>query len=112
MSAAGFVLAINLFVAGLFATAFGIVAVYYRAALGARWLAFAYALGIANPILEFVLPFQANGQPISFGIFAALFLALALSNVGLALHYRVRLPVVRPAALRRNWSIPSVGSSV
>lgn len=93
MSAAGFVLAINLFVAGLFATAFGIVAVYYRAALGARWLAFAYALGIANPILEFVLPFQANGQPISFGIFAALFLALALSNVGLALHYRVRLPV-------------------
>ena len=36
MSAAAFVLAINFVVAGIFATAFGVVAAYQRSALGAR----------------------------------------------------------------------------
>ncbi|MEQ8598981.1 MAG: GGDEF domain-containing protein [Devosia sp.] len=92
MSAAAFVLAINLFIAGIFATAFGVVAAYQRSALGARWLAFAYGLGVLNVVLEFVLPFQDDHRFVSFGIFAAFLFALAGCVVGLAHHYRIRPP--------------------
>lgn len=92
MSAAGFVLAINLFIAGLFATAFGIVAVYYRSAVGARWLAIAYATGILNGVFEFILPYQQDARLVSVSIFAAFLLALAMSNVGIARHYGIRPP--------------------
>jgi diguanylate cyclase (GGDEF)-like protein len=92
MSAAGFVLAINLFIAGLFATAFGIVAAYYRGAIGARWLALAYATGILNGVFEFILPYQVDARPVSISIFAAFLFALALSNVGIARHYGLRPP--------------------
>ncbi|CAN7483311.1 diguanylate cyclase domain-containing protein [Devosia sp. LjRoot3] len=92
MSAAGFVLAINLFIAGLFATAFGIVAAYYRGAIGARWLALGYGLGIANGALEFILPYQTDARPVSFAIFAVFLSALTLCNIGIARHYGVRPP--------------------
>ena len=92
MSAAAFVLAINLFVAGIFATAFGVVAAYQRSALGARWLAYAYGLGVVNVVLEFILPFQSDHRLVSFGIFAAFLLALAGCVVGLAHHYRLTPP--------------------
>lgn len=92
MSAAGFVLAINLFVAGLFATAFGVVAAYYRDAIGARWLALGYGVGIANGLLEFILPYQTDARPVGFSIFAVFLSALALCNIGLARHYGVRPP--------------------
>ncbi|MBB4052465.1 diguanylate cyclase (GGDEF)-like protein [Devosia subaequoris] len=92
MSAAAFVLTINLFIAGIFATAFGVVAAYQRSALGARWLAFAYGLGAPNVVLEFVLPFQDDHRLVSFGIFAVFLLALAGCVVGLAHHYRIRPP--------------------
>ncbi|KKB78911.1 hypothetical protein VW35_10575 [Devosia soli] len=92
MSAAGFVLAINLFVAGLFASAFAIVATYYREAIGARWLALAYAIGLFNGIFEFILPFQTDARPVSVAIFAAFLFALALSNIGLARHYGIKPP--------------------
>ncbi|MFD2647737.1 diguanylate cyclase [Devosia albogilva] len=89
MSAAAFVLAINLFVAGIFATAFGIVAAYKRSAVGARWLAFSYGFGALYLVLEFVLPYQTDHRPVSFGIFAIFLLALSSGVVGLARHYRV-----------------------
>ncbi|PXA97475.1 GGDEF domain-containing protein [Nostoc sp. 3335mG] len=92
MSAAGFVLAINLFIAGLFATAFGIVAAYYRTAIGARWLAFAYGVGISNGIFEFIMPYQSDARPVSFAIFAAFLTSVTLCNIGLARHYDVKLP--------------------
>lgn len=92
MSAASFVLAINLFVAGLFGTAFGVVAAYYRSAIGARWLAAAYAVGIANGLMEFFLPYQVDGRPLAFAIFAAFLISVTLCNVGLARHYQVRVP--------------------
>lgn len=92
MSAAAFVLAINLFIAGIFATAFGVVAAYQRSALGARWLALAYGFGVLNVVLEFVLPFQADHRLVSFGIFAVFLLALAGCVIGLAHHYRIRPP--------------------
>jgi len=93
MSAASFVLAINLFVAGLFGTAFGVVAAYYRSAIGARWLAAAYAVGIANGLMEFFLPYQVDGRPLAFAIFAAFLTSVTLCNIGLARHYQVRVPL-------------------
>lgn len=57
MSAATFVLAINLCVAGIFATSFAVAAFYARSAVSARWLALAYDVGAINPVLEFALPF-------------------------------------------------------
>ncbi|WP_297104134.1 GGDEF domain-containing protein [uncultured Devosia sp.] len=92
MSAAAFVLAINLFIAGIFATAFGVVAAYQRSALGARWLALAYSFGVLNVVLEFILPYQDDHRLVSFGIFAVFLLALAGCVIGLAQHYRVRPP--------------------
>jgi diguanylate cyclase (GGDEF)-like protein len=92
MSAAAFVLAINLFVAGIFATAFGVVAAYQRSALGARWLACAYGVGMLNVVLEFILPFQTDHRLVSFGIFAVFLFALAGCVVGLAHHYRLQPP--------------------
>ncbi|MBJ3786460.1 GGDEF domain-containing protein [Devosia sediminis] len=92
MSAAAFVLAINLFVAGIFATAFGVVAAYQRSSVGARWLACAYGFGALYMVLEFILPYQQDHRPVSFGIFAVFLLSLAGGVVGLAHHYRLRPP--------------------
>ena len=92
MSAAGFVLAINLFIAGIFATAFAVVAAHYRLAIGARWLCAAYAIGILNGLLEFILPHQVDARPASFAIFVAFLASIALCNIGLARHYRIRVP--------------------
>lgn len=92
MSAAIFILGINLAVAGIFATAFGVVAAYSRSAIGARWLAFAYGLGMINPVLEFILPWQDDPRLVGMGIFAAFLFALGLCVVGLALHYRLTPP--------------------
>lgn len=99
MSAAAFVLAINLFVAGMFATAFGVLAAYQRSAVGARWIAMGYGIGILNSILEFMLPFQTDARPLSVTIFLAFLLALGSIIVGLARHYRVSLPVKTLACL-------------
>ncbi|WIY52695.1 GGDEF domain-containing protein [Devosia sp. YIM 151766] len=99
MSAAIFVLAINLFVAGLFAAAFGIVAVYQRSALSARWMALAYGMGMVNVLLEFVLPYQQDHRLVSFAIFTAFLGALAACVIGLAYHYQRRRPWLALAAL-------------
>nr|WP_295888161.1 GGDEF domain-containing protein [uncultured Devosia sp.] len=92
MSAAAFVLAINLFIAAIFATAFGVVAAYNRSAVGARWLALAYGLGVVNPILEFILPGQVDPRPVQVAIFAVFLFAFSLSVVGLSRHYRLAPP--------------------
>lgn len=92
MSAAAFVLAINLFIAAIFSTAFGVVAAYARSAVGARWLALAYGLGIINPILEFILPGQADPRPVQVAIFAVFLFAVSLSVIGLSRHYRLPPP--------------------
>lgn len=92
MSAAAFVLAINLFVAGIFATAFGVVAAYERSAIGARWLAFSYGFGALHLVLEFILPYQEDHRLVSFGIFAIFLVALASGVMGLAQHFRLTPP--------------------
>ncbi|KKB07723.1 GGDEF domain-containing protein [Devosia chinhatensis] len=93
MSAAAFVLAINLFVAGLFATAFAIVAVYHRSSRGAVWLALGYATGMMSPLFEFFLPFQQDHRLVSMAIFTSFLLALVACVIGLADHYERRRPL-------------------
>ncbi len=92
MSAAAFVLAINLFVAIIFATSFGVVAAYERSSVAARWLAAAYAMGIVTAGLEFGLPYQLDHRLFSFGIFAAFLMSMAGCVIGLAYHYRIARP--------------------
>lgn len=92
MSAAAFVLAINLFIAGVFATAFGVVAAYARSSVSARWLALAYGVGMLNPLLELILPLQQEPWLVQYGIFAAYLFAANFIVVGLARHYRLVPP--------------------
>jgi diguanylate cyclase (GGDEF)-like protein len=92
MSAAAFVLAINLFIAAIFATSFGVVAAYRRSAVGARWLAFGYSAGIIDVLLEFILPFQQDPRLVSFGIFVSFLVALTCCVIGLAIHFKVTPP--------------------
>lgn len=49
---AAYILGINMFVAAIFAVAFGVVAATNRAAVGARWMAAGYALGILDIALD------------------------------------------------------------
>lgn len=92
MTAAAFILAINLCVAGIFAIAFGVVAASARSAPGARWLAAAYGLGMVNPVLEFILPMQSDPRLVGIGIFALFLFALSFCVIGLARHYRIAPP--------------------
>ncbi len=92
LSAAGFVLAINIFVAGLFTAAFSTVAWHSRAAVGARWLAIAYALGILNAALEFILPMQVDPRLLNIVVFTVALSAFLACAVGLARHYSVAVP--------------------
>lgn len=92
MSAAAYILVINLFVAGIFATAFGVVAAYARLAIGARWLALAYGLGMVNPVLEFILPRQDDPRLVGVAIFASFLFASSFCVIGLARHYRIAPP--------------------
>lgn len=92
MSAAAFVMAINIFITGVFATAFGVVAAYARSSNGARWLALAYGLGMLNPVFEFILPQQADPRPMQVAIFAVVLIGVSFCVVGLARHYGQRAP--------------------
>lgn len=93
MSAAGFVLANNIFVAELFAAAFLVIAWRSPRAISARWLALAYAIGILNAGLEFVLPLQPHPELLGLFVFAVALAAFAVSAIGLAAHYAVKPPL-------------------
>ena len=92
MSAAGFVLAINVFVAGLFTAAFAVVAWRTRTVIGARWLSLACGLGIINALLEFALPAQADPRWMSLAVFTLPLVGFGACIVGLARHYGVTPP--------------------
>ena len=64
MSGAGFILAINLFVAGLFALAFFLVGFNNRADRTSYWFAIAYGFVIVYLSCEFIQPIQAYPKPI------------------------------------------------
>ena len=96
---AAFVLAINLFISGIFAVAFAVVAATNRTARGAGWLAFGYAMGIVNVLLEFALPWQTDPTPVAVSIFLVFLLALTFCLLGVARHYDTAPPRMTATAI-------------
>lgn len=92
MAGAGFILAINISVAGLFATAFLLIALYDKSYVAARWLALAYALGMINVATEFVVPVLPDVRLVRFIAYAAFLAALVAVAAGIAHRYRVPVP--------------------
>lgn len=108
MSGAGFILAINVFVAGLFALAFLLVGITNRSDRVAYWFSLAYGFLIIYLSCEFIQPSQAYPKPIYMAGFTAFFLTLAAGAVGIARRYGVRVPWVSIGALlavslAANW---------
>jgi diguanylate cyclase (GGDEF)-like protein len=92
MSGAGFILIINLAVAGLFCISFLVIAAYDRSRLAARWFAGAYAFGVAYTALEAATPVLSHAKPVVFLAHQAFTLALLLINMGLARRYEAAPP--------------------
>ncbi len=92
MGSAGFVLAINLFVAGLIAVTFMTIAVHDPRRISARWMALAYTIGMANPLTEFAIATYGSSLLLVESAYAVLILALAVLNIGIAKKYAVRVP--------------------
>jgi diguanylate cyclase (GGDEF)-like protein len=92
MSGAGFILAINMMVAGLLAAAFLMVAVYDKKNDAARWMAFGFALAMSNFGLEFAIASLGTSRPAVVASFAALLAAMAVFNAGVARKYEVAVP--------------------
>lgn len=89
MSGAGFILAINMAVAGLFAASFAMIAAYDAARIAPRIMAASYVLGMAYFACEFAIPLIGPSRfsvPFAFLVFLA---ATMTFNLGLAQHYRV-----------------------
>ena len=96
---AAFILGINMFIAALFGVAFAVVARSNPVARGAGWLAGAYALGVADVTLEFLLPWSAHPTTIGFVIFYIYLAALTCGMIGVSKHYRAPLPTAPIASI-------------
>lgn len=92
---AAFILGINMFIAALFGVAFAVVARSNPVARGAGWLAAAYALGIVDVMLEFIMRWTEHPTPVITGIFFTYLAALTCGLVGVAKYYRTG-PQTRP----------------
>lgn len=92
MSGAGFILAINLSVAGLLAAAFLAFSVFEKSYVCARWFALGYAFGALYYIAEFLVPLLGTPRATSTLSYLALIGAMYAFNVGLARMYAVRVP--------------------
>lgn len=92
MGGANFILAINLFVAGLLAAAFMAITFYDVGRASARWLAFGYLLGMAYFAIEFAIPVFDNARPAVVAGFSVFLGATIAFNGGLAHKYQVAPP--------------------
>lgn len=98
MSGAEFILAINVFVAGLLAGAFMAIAIYDARRVAARWFALCYATGIVYIGTEFAIPLFEDTRLIAAINFAAFLATLLIMNVGLARRYDASPPLRSMAA--------------
>jgi len=87
MAGASFILAINLFIAALFALAFFLVGVSNRADRVAPCFALAYVFGIAYIASEFIIPMQALPQFAYICGFGAFLGAMTAVTLGIARRY-------------------------
>ncbi|UJQ93647.1 GGDEF domain-containing protein [Mariluticola halotolerans] len=93
MSSAGFILAINFLVGGVFALIFGLIAAYDKAYRSARWFAFAYGMGMVNMSFEFALHyFPEYSRFLVVGIFTTFLISLLSGIVGLYRRFNVEPP--------------------
>ena len=99
MTGAGFILLINLAVAGLFCASFVLIALYDRRYRSARWFAAAYAMGMAYALAEFLLPVFTNVRVGTFVGHMTFLVTLVLLNVGLARRYQVAVPRLPTVAI-------------
>lgn len=92
MNGGGFILAINLAVAGLLSASFALAAIYDRKQMAARWIACCYAIGALYYFIEFAI--ATFGAPLAAVVasFATFLAAMALFNVGVARKYDVPVP--------------------
>lgn len=94
MSSAGFILAINFCVAGIFAIVFALISHQNREYLSARWFAAAYAFGMLTVASEFTLPLLPQFEFVLSLVIALAFLSAMLCFiVGLSQRYNVPPPV-------------------
>ncbi|TGQ49979.1 GGDEF domain-containing protein [Mesorhizobium sp. M1C.F.Ca.ET.193.01.1.1] len=94
MGSADFILVINLFVAGLLAAAFMTIAIHDVGRVSARWMAFAYGLGMAYFAMEFSIPAFTDARLPVVVAFAVFLGATIAFNGGLARKYGVAPPWV------------------
>ncbi|MBA8877959.1 GGDEF domain-containing protein [Phyllobacterium myrsinacearum] len=92
MSGAGFILAMNLFMSGIFATAFFMIGLYDRKNVAAHFFALAYALGMLNFAIEFLIPSLADARVAVFLAFAVLIVAMLIFTAGIAQRYAKAIP--------------------
>ena len=92
MTGAGFILAINLFVAGLLAAAFMTIAAYDLRQQAARWLALSYMIGMSNFLIEFAIATIGTSTFLVLAAFGSMLMALCAFNVGIARKYSVPVP--------------------
>lgn len=97
MTGAGFILAINLFVAGLLAASFAAISAYDPRRKAARWLALSYTVGMSNFLLEFAVARLGASTPLVLAAYGSLLAAFAIFNAGIAREYSVRTPWVTMA---------------
>lgn len=108
MAGASFILAINLFIAALFALAFFLVGVSNRADRVAPFFALAYVFGILYIASEFILPLQGYPQFAYTAGFTAFFAAVLAVTLGVARRYDRPLPltgmaIVAILSIAANW---------
>src|SRR5687768_4914608 len=92
MSGAGFILAINMVVAGLLVSAFMMIAAYESRQACARWMALAYGLGMLYAVIEFGITTLETTRLAVVLSFAVLLAAMAVLNVGVARKYEAPAP--------------------
>lgn len=92
MNGGGFILAINLAVAGLLSAAFALVAIYDRREVAARWISGCYAVGVLYYLVEFAIATFGSPRLAVVASFAVFLVAMALFNVGIARKYHVPVP--------------------
>ena len=108
MAGAGFILAINLFIAALFALAFFLVGVSNRADKVAPYFSLAYVFGILYIVSEFILPLQDHPQFAYTAGFTAFLGAVTAVTLGVARRYSRPVPwpgvaAVVAVSVAANW---------
>lgn len=87
-----YVLMINMFIAGVFAVAFAVIAATIPTSRGAKWMATGYASGILLVSLEFVAATQTDTLLIGIPAFLAMLLSITCCAIGVSQHYSVQPP--------------------